>query len=59
LVAELDEDFAREQLVVVDSEDGKALDAAHGPLRLVVPGDKRQGRWVRMLKSVTVMKAGE
>jgi len=30
-----------------------------GPLRLVVPGDKRQGRWVRLLKSVTVMKAGE
>jgi DMSO/TMAO reductase YedYZ molybdopterin-dependent catalytic subunit len=58
-VAELDEDFAREQVVVVDSEDGKALDAAHGPLRLVVPGDKRQGRWVRLLKSITVMKAGE
>ena len=43
----------------MDSEDGNALDVAHGPLRLVVPGDKRQGRWVRMLKSVTVVKTGE
>jgi DMSO/TMAO reductase YedYZ molybdopterin-dependent catalytic subunit len=58
-LAELDDDFAREQAIVVDTEDGKALDAAHGPLRLVVPGDKRQGRWVRLLKTITVQKAGE
>ena len=58
-LAELDEDFAREQVIVADSVDGKALDAEHGPLRLVVPGDKRQGRWVRLLKSITVQKAGE
>jgi DMSO/TMAO reductase YedYZ molybdopterin-dependent catalytic subunit len=58
-LAELDEDFAREQVLVADSVGGKPLDAEHGPLRLVVPGDKRQGRWVRLLKSVTVVKAGE
>jgi DMSO/TMAO reductase YedYZ molybdopterin-dependent catalytic subunit len=58
-LTELDEDFAREQVIVADTEDGKALDAAHGPLRLVVPGDKLQGRWVRLLKSITVQKVGE
>jgi DMSO/TMAO reductase YedYZ molybdopterin-dependent catalytic subunit len=58
-VAELDGDFAGVQVIVADMEDGKPLDAQHGPLRLVVPGDKRQGRWVRMLKTISVEKAGE
>jgi DMSO/TMAO reductase YedYZ molybdopterin-dependent catalytic subunit len=58
-LAEMDEDFANEQVIVADSADGKPLDAQHGPLRLVVPGDKRQGRWVRLLKVITVQKAGE
>lgn len=53
-LAELDADFAGAQVLVADSVDGKALDAQHGPVRLVVPGDKREGRWVRMLKSITV-----
>lgn len=58
-LAELDEDFAGAQVFVAQIADGKALDSQHGPLRLVVPGDKRQGRWVRMLKSITVQRAGE
>ncbi|HXY23060.1 MAG TPA: molybdopterin-dependent oxidoreductase [Candidatus Acidoferrum sp.] len=58
-LAELDPDFAGEQVIVADTEDGKALDAQHGPVQLVVPGDKRQGRWVRMLNSITVQRIGE
>jgi len=58
-VAEMDGDFAGEQVVVVDTVDGQGLDAGQGALRLVVPGDKRQARWVKMLKSVSVVKAGE
>jgi DMSO/TMAO reductase YedYZ molybdopterin-dependent catalytic subunit len=58
-LAEMDGDFAGEQLVVVDTVDGKPLGAEQGPLRLVVPGDKRQGRWVRMLKQVLVLKAAD
>jgi len=58
-LAELDGDFAGVQAMVADLEDGKPMDAQHGPLRLVVPGDKRQGRWVRMLKSLTVQRIGE
>jgi len=54
-LAELDEDFAGEAVLIVDSVDGQPLGADQGPLRLVVPGDKRQGRWVRMLKSITVV----
>ena len=58
-LAELDGDFAGEQVIVADSTDGKSLDAHHGPLQLVVPGDKRQGRWVRMLKSISVQSFAE
>jgi DMSO/TMAO reductase YedYZ molybdopterin-dependent catalytic subunit len=58
-LTELDADFANTQVIVADSEDGKPLDPQHGPLRLVVPGDKRQGRWVRMLKTISVQKTAE
>jgi DMSO/TMAO reductase YedYZ molybdopterin-dependent catalytic subunit len=58
-LAELDGYCAGAQVLVADLEDGKPLDTQHGPLRLVVPGDKRQGRWVRLLKSITVQRAGE
>jgi DMSO/TMAO reductase YedYZ molybdopterin-dependent catalytic subunit len=56
-LAELDADFAAESVLVADTADGKELGADQGPLRLVVPGDKRQGRWVRMLKSIVVASA--
>jgi len=58
-LAELDADFAGAQVLVADTEDSKPLDPQRGPLRLVVPADKRQGRWVRMLKSITVQRLGE
>jgi DMSO/TMAO reductase YedYZ molybdopterin-dependent catalytic subunit len=54
-LAELDDDFAGETVLVVDSIDGQPLSADQGPLRLIVPADKRQARSVRMLKSPTVV----
>jgi DMSO/TMAO reductase YedYZ molybdopterin-dependent catalytic subunit len=57
-LAELDPDFANESVLVADTADGKGLGPDQGPLRLVVPGDKRQGRWVRLLKSLSIINAG-
>ena len=57
-LAELDADFAGEAVIVADTVDGKDLSADQGPLRLVVPGDKRQGRWVRLLKALSLVNAG-
>ena len=59
-LAELDEGIGNTQVLVADSEDGKAFDQKPGdektgPLRLVVPGDKRPARWVRMVKSIRVV----
>jgi DMSO/TMAO reductase YedYZ molybdopterin-dependent catalytic subunit len=54
-LTELDADFGNLQILVVDAADGKALGEKEGPLRLVVPSDKRQARWVRMLKTLRVV----
>ena len=57
-LAELDPDFANESVLVADTADGKDLGPDQGPLRLVVPGDKRQGRWVRVLNSLSIVNPG-
>lgn len=54
-LAELDADFAAESVLVADTADAKPMGADQGPLRLVVPGDKRPGRWVRMLTVISVV----
>jgi hypothetical protein len=54
-LAELDASIGGEQVLVVDTVDGAALPAGQGPLRLVVPSDKRPARWVRMVQSITLV----
>jgi hypothetical protein len=54
-IAELDEGIGNLQVLVADSEDGKPLAQNLGPLRLVVPADKRPARWVRMVKTIRVV----
>lgn len=58
-LAELDADFTDNQVLVADTLDGAPLGANLAPLRLVVPQDKRPARWVRMLKSLTVVQVGK
>jgi hypothetical protein len=36
---------------------GESLAPKQGPFRLVAPHEKRPARWVRMLKSITVVRA--
>ena len=54
-IGELDESIGNLQVLVADSEDEKPLPQAAGPLRLVVPADKRPARWVRMVKTIRVI----
>ncbi len=56
-LAELDPEFSDTQVIVAESADGQPLGAKEGPLRLVVPGDKRPARWVRMVTIISVMRA--
>jgi hypothetical protein len=52
-------DIKTERVVLLaDRRDGKTLSATEGPLRVVVPDEKRQGRWVRQVITLTVRRAG-
>jgi hypothetical protein len=53
-LAEVDPSFHPGDVLVVDTINGKALDARTGPLRLVATEDKRPARGVRNLVSLEV-----
>lgn len=51
---EVDPEFTDEKIIVAYLEDGKPLATGDGPVRVVVPGDKKHARWVRELVSLNV-----
>jgi hypothetical protein len=53
-LGETDPIYRANPVIIADSKDGQPLDAKEGPYRLVVDGDLRPGRSVRMLASVEV-----
>jgi len=56
-IAELDPGIIDSGVIVADTMDGAALPAKQGPLRVVAPHERRPARWVRMLKTITVVRA--
>jgi DMSO/TMAO reductase YedYZ molybdopterin-dependent catalytic subunit len=52
---ELDPTFTDRVILLADRREGKPLGEKEGPLRVVVPGEKRPSRWVRQ---VTGLKVG-
>lgn len=56
-LAELDSGVLDSDVIVADTLNGAPLGANEGPLKLVAPHDKRPARWVRMVKSLTVLQA--
>jgi DMSO/TMAO reductase YedYZ molybdopterin-dependent catalytic subunit len=57
-LAELDSGFTDSDVIVADTLNGAPLGSNEGPLKLVVPHDKRPARWIRMVKSLDVRGAG-
>jgi DMSO/TMAO reductase YedYZ molybdopterin-dependent catalytic subunit len=55
-LAELGAGFGKARVLLADARDGKPL-GDDGPLRLVVPGDARSGRWVRRVERIEVVDA--
>lgn len=51
---EVDPDWTDHVVLLATSRNGQALDGKHGPLQLVVPGDKRHSRWVKQVARLTV-----
>ncbi len=55
---ELDPAFtdAARQIILADTADGKPLPDKQGPVRIIVPQEKKGARWIRMVESVEVIK---
>jgi DMSO/TMAO reductase YedYZ molybdopterin-dependent catalytic subunit len=54
-LAELDPAFNDRPIILADLRNGEPLDKKHGPFQIIAPGEKRQARWVRMVKSIRVI----
>jgi hypothetical protein len=55
-LAELDPSIVDSDVVVADKREGQPLAANEGPLRIVVPRDKRPARSVRLLREIDVVE---
>ena len=55
-LAELDPGITDSDVLVADTLDGAPLGQNEGPFKLVAPHEKRPARWVRMVRSITVIK---
>lgn len=55
-LAEVDPKFRDGGVLVADMAAGKALDADHGPFRLIVAGDKAPARSARMVLRIRVVQ---
>jgi hypothetical protein len=51
---ELDPAFSDALVVLADRKNGSPLSAEEGPWLLVVPGEKRQARWVRQVTGLRI-----
>jgi len=54
---ELDPASTDRVILLADRRDGKPLDGKEGPLRIVVPDEKRHSRWVRQVISLKLRRA--
>jgi DMSO/TMAO reductase YedYZ molybdopterin-dependent catalytic subunit len=54
---ELDPAYTDKVILLADKRDGKSMDAREGPLRIVVPDEKRHARWVRQVTGLVVKRA--
>lgn len=55
-LTEFDPNFSDRVILLADRRDGKPLDSREGPLRFVVPGDKRHARWIRGVTTLEVIR---
>src|SRR5262245_19424101 len=55
-LGELDPAFADNQILIADKLNGKPLSGDEGPLRIIVPREKRAARSVRMLTRLDVVQ---
>jgi hypothetical protein len=54
---ELDAAFTDRGVLLADRRDNQPLPTVEGPLRLVIPDEKRHARWVRQVVSIHLRRA--
>jgi len=54
---EFDPAFTDSRALLADKMDGQPLNDRDGPLRLVLPAEKREARWVRMVERIEILAA--
>jgi DMSO/TMAO reductase YedYZ molybdopterin-dependent catalytic subunit len=54
---EFDPAFTDTRALLADKMDGQPLNDRDGPLRLVLPAEKREARWVRMVERIEILAA--
>ncbi|HKA22078.1 MAG TPA: molybdopterin-dependent oxidoreductase [Blastocatellia bacterium] len=54
---ELDPAYTDRVIILADKMDGAKLSESPGPVRIVVPGEKRQARWVRQVSALIIKRA--
>lgn len=54
-LAEFDAAFNDRKIILADTRSGIDLDPKHGPFQLIIPGEKRHSRWVRMVKEIRIV----
>ena len=53
-LAEIDPTLSAHLVLLADRKNGQPLAPTEGPLRIIVPGDKRPARWVRQVTAISV-----
>jgi hypothetical protein len=56
---ELDAAFSDSRALLADRMDGAALPSHDGPLRVILPNEKREARWIRMVERIEVASVPE
>src|SRR5690606_16647460 len=56
-LAELDPMLSGNRVLLAYEKDGKTLEPGYGPLRLVVPQDKKRARWLREIRTISILIA--
>ena len=51
---ELDSSFTDRTIFLADHLNGKTMPAGKGPFRIIVPGEKKHGRWIWDVRSLTI-----
>lgn len=55
-LAEVEPSFSDKLILLADQREGATLSQDEGPLRAIVPSDKRHARWLRGVVKITIKK---